>query len=128
MFVEMRVASIMHKYRLGATAMTAEQVLGMATNGGATAMGLGGTIGSLEEGKKADIIILDDGGLNAAPIDDFELADPVKRIVSSYQSASVRTSIIDGRMVMKDRELLTLDEQEVMVQARESWRRIRRGL
>jgi 5-methylthioadenosine/S-adenosylhomocysteine deaminase len=128
MFVEMRVASIMHKYRLGATAMTAEQVLGMATNGGAAAMGLGDTIGSLKEGKKADIIILDEGGLHAAPIDDFELDDPVKRIVSSYQSSSVQTSIIDGRVVMRDRELLTMDEQEVLAHARESWRLVRRSL
>ncbi len=125
MFIEMRVASLIHKYRLGAAAMTAEQVLGMATNGGAAAIGMADEIGSLEEGKKADIILLDNGGLSAAPMDDLVLDDPVKRIVSAYQSASVQTSIIDGQVVMENRELCTMDEAEVLDQARKALQKIR---
>ena len=125
MFIEMRVASLIHKYRLGAEALPAEDVLGMATNGGAAALGLADTIGSLEVGKKADVIVLDDGGLVAAPIVDFETDDPVKRIVSSFSSTSVRTSLIDGRMVMKDRELLTMNEEEVVRDARNALAAIR---
>jgi cytosine/adenosine deaminase-related metal-dependent hydrolase len=128
MFIEMRVASLIHKYRLGASAMTAEQVLRMATKGGAAAIGMADEIGSLEEGKKADIIILDDGGLSAAPLVDFELDDPVKRIVSSYQSASVQTSIIDGQIVMENRQLLTMNEQEVLVEAKKALQKIRESL
>jgi 5-methylthioadenosine/S-adenosylhomocysteine deaminase len=93
MFIEMRLASIIHKYRLGAEKMPAEDVLKMATMGGAKALGMGDQIGSLEEGKIADLIILDDGGLYAAPIRSFEEDDVVKRLVSAYQSASVQTKM-----------------------------------
>ncbi|NQS91739.1 MAG: 5'-deoxyadenosine deaminase [Chloroflexi bacterium] len=114
MFIEMRLASVIHKYRLGAEKMPAEDVLRMATMGGAKSLGMEGQIGSLEAGKIADIIILDDGGLSAAPIRGFEEDDVVKRLVSSYQSASVQTSIIDGQLVMEDRQLLTMDEREIL--------------
>ncbi len=118
LFVEMRIASLIHKFRLGAETLPAEAVLAMATNAGARALGMADEIGSLEEGKKADIIILDDGGLSAAPIVDFHLDNPVARIVSSFHSASVLTSIIDGSIVMEDRTLLTLDERQVIQDAR----------
>ncbi len=114
MFIEMRLASVIHKYRLGAEAMPAEDVLNMATMGGAKAIGMADQIGSLEEGKIADIIILDDGGLYAAPMRSFEDDDIIKRLVSSYQSVSVQTSIIDGQVVMEDRQLLTMDEAEIL--------------
>jgi 5-methylthioadenosine/S-adenosylhomocysteine deaminase len=114
MFIEMRLASIIHKYRLGADAMPAEIVLEMATMGGARAIGMADQIGSLEVGKLADIIILDDGGLYAAPIRKFEEDDIVKRLVSAYQSASVQTSIIDGKLVMENRQLLTMDESDIL--------------
>jgi cytosine/adenosine deaminase-related metal-dependent hydrolase len=94
--------------------MTAEQVVKMATMGGAKAIGLEDQIGSLEEGKKADIIILDDGGLYAAPIRSFEDDDILKRLVSAYQSASVQTSLIDGQVVMEDRQLLTMNEVDIL--------------
>ena len=125
MFIEMRFASLIHKYRLGASAMPAAAVLRMATSNGAKALDLGGTeLGSLEVGKKADLIVLDDGGLHAAPLPDFELDDPVRRIVSAYQSTSVRTSIIDGQVVMENGTLLTMDENEVLTDARNAWKSI----
>jgi 5-methylthioadenosine/S-adenosylhomocysteine deaminase len=77
-------------------------------------------IGSLEEGKTADIILLDDGGLYAAPMRNFKEDDVVKRIVSAYQSASVQTSIIDGRVVMANRELLTMDETEILADGKKA--------
>jgi 5-methylthioadenosine/S-adenosylhomocysteine deaminase len=120
MFIEMRLASVIHKYRLGADAMPAEDVLNMATMGGAKAIGMADQIGSLEEGKIADIIILDDGGLYAAPLRSFEEDDVVKRLVSSYQSASVQTSIIDGQVVMEDRQLLTIDEAEILADGKKA--------
>ena len=125
MFIEMRVASMIHKYRLGASSFPAESVLRIATNGGAAALGMADEIGSLEVGKKADIIILDDGGLKAAPLDDYERDDPIKRIVSAFQSDSVQTSIIDGQVVMENRVLLTMDESEILANARNAWRDIR---
>jgi 5-methylthioadenosine/S-adenosylhomocysteine deaminase len=118
MFVEMRQASLIHKLRLGADAMPAEDVLSMATRNGAKALGMESQVGSLEEGMLADIIILDDGGLHAAPIRSFEADDIVKRLVSSYHSSSVRTSIIDGRVIMENRKLLTMDEDEILQNAK----------
>lgn len=114
MFIEMRLASLVHKYRLGAEKMPAEDVLRMATMGGAISLGMGDQIGSLEEGKIADIIILDDGGLYTAPIRNFDDDNIVKRLVSSYQSTSVQTSIIDGQVVMEDRQLLTMNESDIL--------------
>lgn len=125
MFIEMRVASIIHKYRLGPAAFPAENALRMATNGGAAALGLADAIGSLEAGKKADLIILNDGGVSAAPLADYEHDDPVRRIVSAYRSDSVRHSIIDGQLVMENRVLLTMNEAEVLEDARRAWRSIR---
>jgi 5-methylthioadenosine/S-adenosylhomocysteine deaminase len=126
MFNEMRFASLAQKYRLGAEAMPALDVLRMATKGGSHALGQGDNLGSLEEGKTADLIILDNGGLHAAPLPDFELEDPVRRIVSAYQSASVRTSIIDGRIIMENGELLTMNEEDVLAEAGIAWNTIAR--
>jgi len=120
MFIEMRLASIIHKYRLGAEKMPAEDVLRMATRGGAKALGLEDQIGSLEEGKLADVIILDDGGLSAAPLRSPDEDNVVQRLVSSYQSASVQTTIIDGQLVMEDRKLLTMDEDEILLAGKKS--------
>jgi 5-methylthioadenosine/S-adenosylhomocysteine deaminase len=127
MFIEMRVASLLQKCRLGADALPAEDVLKMATRGGAAAIGMPGEIGSLEIGKKADVVIVDDGGLYAAPMRDFEEDGLVKRLVSSYQSTCVQTSIIDGQVVMENRRLTTMDEEQVVEGAKEAladmWRR-----
>ncbi len=122
MFIEMRLASLIQKYRLGAEAMPAASVLRMATRNGARALDLGGdAFGSIEVGKKADVIMLDDGGLHTAPLCNYDRDDPVKRIVSAFQSSSVRTSIIDGRLVMEDGRLLSMDEEAVLEGARKAW-------
>jgi len=124
MFIEMRVASLIHKYRLGAEALPALSVLRMATQGGARLLGLGDQLGSLEPGKKADLILLDLGGLQSAPLVDPARDDPVKRIVSACQSACVQTSIVDGQVVMENRVLLTMDEAQVIADARRAWQQI----
>jgi 5-methylthioadenosine/S-adenosylhomocysteine deaminase len=113
-FVEMRVASLIQKLRLGADALPAETILRMATRNGAAAIGLADEIGVLEVGRKADIILLDDGGLHVAPMRNCDKDDVVKRLVSSYQSESVRTSLIDGKLVMENRNLLTMDEHQII--------------
>ncbi len=120
MFIEMRTASLLQKLRLGAEALPAETVLRMATRNGAKAIGMGDAIGALEAGRKADLIILDDGGLYAAPMRDFEQDNVAKRLVSAYQSGCVRTSIIDGQVVMEERRLLTMDEEQVIAGGRKA--------
>jgi 5-methylthioadenosine/S-adenosylhomocysteine deaminase len=88
--------------------MTSEEILKVATNGGARALGLEKEIGSLEVGKKADILLVDRTQLDQMPLQDvwFVAANIVV-------GRDVRTVVIDGQVVMKDRELLTVDREEI---------------
>jgi 5-methylthioadenosine/S-adenosylhomocysteine deaminase len=88
-FMEMRLAALIHKPRLGPTAMPATKVLEMATKGGAEAMGMKDEIGSIEPGKRADIIILDIDHAHAAPTENVNL---ISRIVYEAKAADVETT------------------------------------
>jgi 5-methylthioadenosine/S-adenosylhomocysteine deaminase len=96
------------------TAMDAESVLRMATIDGAKTLGLGNEIGSLEEGKWADIIIVDLNKPHLTP-----LYNCYSQLVYAASGADVVTSIIHGAMVMRDRRLLTMDMDRVMAEVRE---------
>ncbi len=120
MFVEMRLAALIHKPRCGPLSMPADRVLEMATLGGARALGLEQEIGSVEEGKKADLILLELSEPHAQPASE----DLASQIVYSAQSSDVRDVIIDGRLVMRDRSLLTLDVAAVTAAARAHGKRI----
>ena len=84
--------------------MTARQVLGIATLGSAAAVGLGGTVGSLAPGHQADIILVDLSGPHTRPIHDLAAT-----LVYSARSADISTTIVAGRVLMRDRRLLTVD-------------------
>ena len=84
----------------------------MATIDGARALGLDKEIGSIEPGKRADLIIVDLTRMHATPA-----GDPISALVYSAQPADVRTTIIDGQVSMRDRQLLTLDERDVAANA-----------
>ena len=113
MFTEMRTAALLQKLAHGPEILPAARVLQMATIDGARALGLANKIGSLEVGKFADAIIVNLAGLHSAPRND----DVISTLIYSAQSSDVRTTIIDGRVVMRDRKLLTLDESEVLISA-----------
>ena len=85
-----------------------EQMLRVATNGGARALGLEGEIGSLEAGRKADLLIVGSGELDQMPY-----YDPRFVAANTVVGRDVRTVVIDGRVVMKDREILTIDVAEL---------------
>ncbi|MBN1265833.1 MAG: amidohydrolase family protein [Anaerolineales bacterium] len=95
------------------TMVPAEAVLEMATINGSKAMGLEGQIGSNEVGKKADFIIIDMDKPHLTPA-----PDPVSTIVYAAHGSDVDTVVIDGRSVMKHREVQTLDEQSILSDAR----------
>lgn len=117
---EMRLASYIHKARtLDPTAMPAEKVLEMATINGAKALGMADQIGSLEVGKKADLVVLD---LHKAHI--VPSPDPVSAIVCAACGADVDTVVIDGRVVVQDREVLTMDEERILDEARDRARKV----
>jgi 5-methylthioadenosine/S-adenosylhomocysteine deaminase len=95
-------------------AMNAKAVVEMATIEGARAVHLEKEIGSLEPGKKADIILIDLDKPNAVPIYDIYAA-----LAYALKGSDVRTVIIGGKIVMRDRKLLTINEPEVLAKARE---------
>ncbi len=112
LFLEMRLASLLHKVRGGPTAMPAMQVLEAATLNGAKALGLEEEIGSLEEGKRADLAVVDLNAPHAEPHDDV-----ISQLVHAGRSTDVRHVFIDGKLVLRDRALVTLDEGAVTATA-----------
>jgi 5-methylthioadenosine/S-adenosylhomocysteine deaminase len=104
-FHEMSMAAKLGKAGTGdPSAMDAKSVLRMATIGGAKALGLSGITGSLEAGKKADIIILDTRKPHLTP-----MYNPVSHLVYAARGSDVTTSVINGKVIMEDRKLLSLD-------------------
>ena len=112
MFTEMRTAALIQKAIHGAETLPALTVLRMATIDGAGALGLEDEIGSIEIGKRADLVLLNLDRLHTTPH-----PDPISTIVYAASPDNVETVIIDGRIVMRDRELITMDEQAVRSEA-----------
>ncbi len=124
MFTEMRTMALLQKALHGPEAVPAKQALRMATLGGAKALGLEKQIGSLEIGKRADLIVVNLDSLHSAPHE----RNLVSALVYSAQTADVRSVVIDGTIVMKDGKLLTFDEAAVFADAtRESGELIKRA-
>ncbi|SMP44386.1 5'-deoxyadenosine deaminase [Anoxynatronum buryatiense] len=108
MFREMRHAALIQKARLlSPTVMPAATIFEMATMGGARAMGKERELGSLEPGKKADVVLVKMDTLHNAP---WESGDPVSQLVYSATAADVDTTIINGEILMKNRQLTTINE------------------
>lgn len=112
MFTEMRTAALLQKLAHGPEVLPAARVLRMATIDGARALGLEQEIGSIEAGKRADVTVVELNQLHSIPSPDV-----VSALVYSAQASDVRTTIIDGRLVMRDRQLLTLNEANVIDEA-----------
>jgi 5-methylthioadenosine/S-adenosylhomocysteine deaminase len=124
MFTEMRSMALLQKVLHGPEALPAKQSLRMSTYGGAKALGLEKQIGSLEIGKRADVIVVNLDCLHSTP----HARDVVSALVYSAQATDVKSVVIDGQIVMKDRVLLSLNEQAVVADAaRESSRLIKRA-
>jgi len=113
MFTEMRTAALLQKALHGPEVLPAARALRMATFDGARAMGLASEIGSLEIGKRADVAVVRLDGLHATPVKDI-----VSALVYSAEVDDVETVIIDGRVVMSDRKLLTIDEQRTITDSK----------
>lgn len=111
-FEEMRSAALIQKARLlSPTVMPAETVFELATLGGAKAMCMEDKLGSIEEGKLADIVIINLNKLHSTPSKEVGI---ISQLVYSAHSNDVETTIIDGRIVMEDRKLLTLNEDKII--------------
>jgi cytosine/adenosine deaminase-related metal-dependent hydrolase len=113
MFTEMRSAALLQKALHGPEVLPAKRVLRMATIDGARALGLEDDIGSLEKGKKADLSLVNLGQLHTAPRSE----DVISSVVYSAQPSDVQSVVVDGRILMNNRRLLTFDEENVIEQA-----------
>ncbi|MCG6916864.1 MAG: amidohydrolase [Deltaproteobacteria bacterium] len=114
MLAEMDSVAKLHKvYRMDPTIMKAKTVVQLATRGGARVLGLEELVGSLEPGKKADLIGLDLDRPHLTP-----LYNIYSHVVYAASAADVTLNIINGRIVMRDGELLTLDVEKVMAEVR----------
>jgi 5-methylthioadenosine/S-adenosylhomocysteine deaminase len=110
-FMEMRISSLIQKVRLGPKVMDAKTVLYLATMGGAKVMGKEKQIGSLEPGKKADIILLN---LNKAHNSPSFNENIESQIVFSANTENVDTTIVDGKILMENKKLQYMDEEEIV--------------
>ncbi|MFN2241022.1 MAG: amidohydrolase family protein [Anaerolineae bacterium] len=118
MFQEMHLAALLPKgIRQDPTAVPARAAFAMATIGGARALGLDKLIGSLEVGKRADIAILDLNCTHNVPRYDLSPDNTYSQLVYAAKSHDVQHVMIDGRWVMRDQTLLTLDETRVRAEA-----------
>jgi 5-methylthioadenosine/S-adenosylhomocysteine deaminase len=115
MFEEMDLAAKEQKFaRMDPKALPAAQIVEMATITGARALHLERQVGSLEVGKKADLIVVDTTAAHTTPMYDVYSA-----IVYALKSSDVRTTVVGGKVVMEDRRMLTLDEPAILAKAAE---------
>jgi 5-methylthioadenosine/S-adenosylhomocysteine deaminase len=115
LFTEMDMAAKLHKAsRLDPTVMDAATVLRMATIDGARALGLDNITGSIETGKKADIIVIDTRKPHLTP-----MYHPASHLVYSVGGSDVSATVVNGRVLMKNRRLMHMDIEKVMADARQ---------
>jgi len=114
MFEAMRQAAFLHKLvNNDPRAVPAPVALEMATIGGARAIGMEKEIGSLEAGKRADLLIVSMSSARQTP-----MYDPVSHLVYVTRGDDVRTTIVNGKILMRDRKVLTLDARQVIADAK----------
>lgn len=112
---EMWLTSLIHKgWRLDSTVVPSEDILCMATKNGARALLDEQVYGSLEAGKKADLIIINPYGPSMMPVN-----DRIAALVTAMHSNNIESTMCDGKWVMKERRVLTIDEDAVIKEAQE---------
>ena len=113
MFEAMRQAALLHKHATGdPRALPARTALEMATIHGARTLGLDRELGSLEPGKRADLLIVSTRSARQTP-----MYDPLSHLVYVTRGDDVRTTIVNGRVLMRERRVETMDEQAVLREA-----------
>ena len=124
MWEEMRLASFLQKVeQMDPEALSAETVLNMATAGGAAAIGLGDDIGSIEVGKRADLIQVAFDDVHHVPT-----YDVISHLVFVSDEQDVASVVVDGKVLMRGAEFLTIDTARVAAEARALAAKIKRAL
>lgn len=125
MFEEIRLTSFLGKLSTGdPTAIPARDAIYMATRGGARAVYLDKITGSLEPGKKADLIMVDIGPIHNTPRFRRDPNGPYAQLVYATKATDVTDTMVNGRWLMRNKELLTLQEQELVQKSQDYARRI----
>jgi 5-methylthioadenosine/S-adenosylhomocysteine deaminase len=113
MFDEMRLAATLQAMRKGPGSLPARDVVWMATREGARALGLDHEIGSIEPGKRADLIVVDRAAPHLAPD-----PDPWSTLVYAARGTDVQATMVDGQLLVRNGELIRLDRAEVVANAK----------
>jgi len=119
MFEEMRLAAVLQAMRRGPGVLPAREVLWMATRAGARTLGLEDAIGSLEPGKRADLIVVDRDRPHLAPG-----PDPYSTLVYAARGSDVRTTVVDGVVLVDDFAPVRVDRAEIASEARVAARQL----
>jgi 5-methylthioadenosine/S-adenosylhomocysteine deaminase len=123
MFETMKFTSLIHRAaRVDASLFQAPDVLAMATRNGAAA--LGHQTGQLTAGYKADVILVDTGNVMFTPLAAGNADQLYSHLVFAANGSAVDTTIADGRILMRGRQLLTMDEPEILRQANAGFQRV----
>jgi 5-methylthioadenosine/S-adenosylhomocysteine deaminase len=124
MFESMRQAALLHKLESGdPRTLPAAEVLAMATREGAAALGMERIIGSLEPGKRADLIVVSMSAARQTP-----MYDPLSHLVYTTRGDDVRTTMVNGKILMREGKVLTLDEPAVLAEARKLAAEVRQAV
>ncbi len=110
-FTEMRLAGLIQKYLHGPQSMPAQTVFKLATIDGARALGMEHEIGSIEPNKKADLVFIKRNQVHSIPDENI-----YAKLIYATQAEDVKHVMIDGKWVMRDRQLLTIDEKMLLAQ------------
>ncbi|MBZ4687719.1 MAG: 5-methylthioadenosine/S-adenosylhomocysteine deaminase [Clostridia bacterium] len=124
MFKEMHLAALIQKPLHGPTVMPARKIFEIATLGGAKAMGMENQIGSIEVGKKADLALVSLQGLHCTPTEEV---DVYSQLVYQCKSSDVVMTMVDGRIVMKDRVLTTIEEETLAKRCNEQIKKVKKS-
>ena len=122
---ELKTASLLQKVStLDPKVLTSDEAIEMATIKGAETLGLSDEIGSIEVGKKADIILIDTNNANMTP-DSSSLSS---NVVYSANGSNVDTTICNGKVLMENKKLTTLDEDEIYARARQAIKELKEAI
>jgi 5-methylthioadenosine/S-adenosylhomocysteine deaminase len=119
MFTEMREAALMQKPRLGPAALPARDVVGMATLNGARTLGWEEEMGTLEEGKRANLILVNREALSATPP-----SDPATDLVYAHGASDVLLTMVNGEILFEDGRCTTIDEEALREEVRRERKRL----
>ncbi|WP_407454948.1 amidohydrolase family protein [Methanobrevibacter sp.] len=125
LFEEMKTASLLQKVStLDPKVLDSDESIAMGTIKGAEALGLDSEIGSIEVGKKADIILIDTNSANMVP-DSSSLSS---NVIYSANGSNVDTTICNGKVLMENKKLVVLDEQEIYDKARQAIKELKEAI